>query len=131
MKLFKLLIFFMFIVFSANAWAYGSTTSTSSKKACKKPTLTHITPAHLATVQPEAKFSFQTSARTLPHSIKVFANKIPIEANIKATNSGFTVSSALPAAIKKKYVRIDFDATTTNSCQGVDGWLLKVEAVKP
>jgi hypothetical protein len=69
--------------------------------------------------------------RTLPHTIKVFANKTPIEVSIKETNSGFTVSSALPENIKKKYVRVDFTATTTNNCKGIDGWLFKIESVKP
>ena len=125
----KLLAVFILITFSQLALAYGSTTS--SKKTCKKPTLTQITPAHLAAVTLEAKFSFQTSAKTLPHSIKVIANKIPVEVNIEKTAQGFNISGKLPASIKKKYVRVDFDATTTNNCHGIDGWLLKIEPVKP
>lgn len=128
----KLLIVFILVAFSANASAYGN--KGSSKKACTKPTLTDATPAHLATTTPESEFSFRTSGKTLLHSIHVYANKIPVDVKIeefKGVFGGYTITGKLPAAIKKKYVRIDFEATTTNSCQGVDGWLLKVEAAQP
>jgi len=129
MNAIKLITIFILIAFSNLAIAYGSTTS--SKKACKKPTLTQIMPAHLAAVAPGAQFSFQTSANTLIHSIKVDANKIPVEVSIKKTANGFKVSGKLPASIKKKYVRVNVEATTSNRCHGIDGWLLKIEPVKP
>ncbi len=50
MKLNKLTVVFIFSIFSSNALAYGS--SSSSKKACKKPKFTQFTPAHLAVVVP-------------------------------------------------------------------------------
>ena len=125
MNTIKLSIIFFLVVFSTNSLAYGSTSS--SKKACKKPTLTQITPTHLSAVSAEAGFSFQTSKLTLPHSIRVTANKIPVEVNIQETKAGLNVSGKLPTSIKKKYVRIDVDATTSSSCQGIDGWLLKIE----
>ncbi|ORU93530.1 MAG: hypothetical protein A6F70_05870 [Cycloclasticus sp. symbiont of Bathymodiolus heckerae] len=129
MNITKLLIAFILVSFSASALAYGS--KSSSKKACIKPTLTNATPAHLATAPAESKFSFFTSSATLLHSIKVQANKIPVDVTIEESKqgylTGYKISGHLPAEIKKKYVRIDFTATTTNSCQGVGGWLLKIE----
>ena len=129
MNAIKLIIIFTLILFSNLALAYGSTTS--SKKACKKPTLTKIMPAHLSAVAPEAKFSFHTSIKTQSQSIKVLANKIPVEVSIKETADGFNVSGQLPASIKKKYVRVNVEAITTSRCHGIDGWLLKIEPVKP
>jgi len=125
MNTIKLSVIFFLVVFSTHSLAYGG--SSSSKKACKKPTLTAITPAHLSAVSADAEFSFQTSNLTLAHSIRVTANKVPVEVNIQETKNGLIVSGKLPASIKKKYVRIDVDANTTSNCQGVDGWLLKIE----
>jgi hypothetical protein len=129
MKTIHPFILVLLIAFSTNVLAYGS--GSSSKKACAKPTLTDAIPAHLATTTAESIFSFFTSSSTLPHSIKVLANKIPVEVSIEKDKrgylAGYRVSGKLPAAINKKYVRIDFIATTRNSCQGVDGWLLKIE----
>ncbi len=128
MKAINILVFLILAIFSSQLLAYGG--SSSSKKKCKKPTFTNVSPEHLATVPHESNISFHTSAATLPHSIRVIANKIPVEIDVKKTNDGFVVSGKLPDAIKRKYVRIDFSGTTTNSCQGTDGWLLEIEQKK-
>ncbi|MEO1888282.1 MAG: hypothetical protein ABGX33_00030 [Cycloclasticus sp.] len=112
-------------LFSAHATAYGSTSS--SKKACSKPTLTNITPAALTEVLPESQFSFQTSSSTLSSSIQVVANKLPVEITISEMGNGYIVTGKLPSAIKKKYVRVDVSASTINRCNGVDGWLFKLK----
>jgi len=125
MKAINIFIFLILAVFSSQLLAYGS--SSSSKKKCKKPTFTDALPVHLAIVPQESNISFHTSAATLPHSIRVIANKIPVEIDVKKSNNGFVVSGKLPSSIKRKYVRIDFSGTTTNSCQGTDGWLLEME----
>ncbi|HIF17837.1 MAG TPA: hypothetical protein EYG50_03320 [Cycloclasticus sp.] len=120
-----LLMALMLTVLSTHALAYGSTSS--SKKACSKPTLTNITPVALTTVAPQSEFSFQTSSSTVSNSIQVVANKLPVEITIREINKGYVVTGKLPATIKKKYVRIDVSAITTNRCNGVDGWLLKMK----
>ncbi|PHS72418.1 MAG: hypothetical protein COB22_05280 [Cycloclasticus sp.] len=120
-----LLMALMLTVLSTHALAYGSTSS--SKKACSKPTLTNITPAALTEVLPESQFSFQTSSSTLLSSIQVVANKLPVEITISEMTNGYIVTGKLPAAIKKKYVRVDVSASTINRCNGVDGWLLKMK----
>jgi len=134
MKLLNLFSILLLAALSTNSFAYGGGSS-SSKKACIKPMMLEATPAHLSEAPAEAKFSFFTSSTTLLHSIKVEANKIPVDVKIVKTKlahrEGYRISGKLPAEIKKKYVRIDFIATTTNSCHGVDGWLLKMEQPEP
>jgi len=124
MKTINVLIIFMLLVFSTHLMAYGG--SSSSKKKCKKPTLSEVMPAHLSIVPPTSSFSFHTSTATLLHSIRVTANKTPVEVDIKKVANGFVVSGKLPSTLKRKYVRLDFTGTTSNSCQGVDGWLIEI-----
>ncbi len=125
----KLLIVCMLTVFSANASAYGS--SSSSKKACNQPKMSQFTPAHLAVVAPQSEFSFQTSASTNPESIKVNVKDLPVEVAIKAENTGYLVTGKLPAALQDTYARVSINATGTNNCKGSDGWLLKIENTQP
>ena len=72
MNITKLMIVFIFAIFSTNALAYGSS---SSKKACKKPKFTQFTPEHLAVVAPQSEFSFLASALTNPETIVVSVKK--------------------------------------------------------
>ncbi|MCF7971452.1 MAG: hypothetical protein K9L22_09855 [Methylococcaceae bacterium] len=125
----KLLIVCMLTVFSANASAYGS--SSSNKQACKKPKMSQFTPAKLTVVAPQSAFSFQTSALTNPESIKVNVKDLPVEVDIKAENNGYLVTGNLPAALQDTYARINISATGTNQCKGSDGWLLKIENTQP
>jgi len=123
--LLKLVITLILVVLSTHALAYGN--SSSSKKACNKPTLTQIQPPPFSVMASQATFSFQTSNATDPDSIKVVANKFSINVDIKKLNSGYFISAALPASIQKKYVRVDVNASTTSRCSGVNGWLFKME----
>ena len=125
MNTIKLVAPLIFVVFSTNSFAYGS--SSSSKKACQKPKLSQFTPAHLSVVTPQSEFSFLASASTNPESIEVSIKKQSIETSINKTSSGYTVTGKLPAAIQGSYARVNIKAKGTNSCPVSDGWLLKIE----
>ena len=119
----------MSVMFSTHAAAYGS--SSSSKKACNKPKFAHFTPAHLSVVAPQSEFSFQASALTNPDSIEVSVKKQPVEITIKEINNAYSITGKLPADLIDTYARVDIKAIGTNKCKGSDGWLLKIESVKP
>lgn len=126
MNLTKLMLVFIFAIFSSNALAYGS--SSSSKKACNKPKFTQFTPAHLAVVLPQSEFSFLASALTNPETIVVSVKKQAVDVAINKTNKGYSVTGTLPASLQGTHARVDIKATGTNNCKGNDGWLLKIEA---
>ena len=118
----KLMTFFIFAVCSANAFAYGSS---SSKTACKKPKLSQFTPAHLSLVKPQTEFSFVASVSTDPKSITVHIKKQNIELSINDAGNGYIVTGKLPA-LQSDYARINIKSKGVNRCPTSDGWLLKI-----
>ncbi len=114
-----------FAIMSSDVLAYGS--SSSSKKACKKPRFSAFNPPHLAVVPPRSDFSFIASSITRPDSIKVTIKKQPVKVAINEQNNKYRVSGTLPAEIQGSHVRINIQATGTNRCKGSGGWLLKVQ----
>ncbi len=125
MNITKLIIVMIFAFFSSHVLAYGS--SSSSKKACKKPSFTQFTPAHLTAVLPQSEFSFIASALTNPETIVVTVKKQAVDIVINKTNTGYAVTGTLPASLQDTHARVDIKATGTNNCKGNDGWLLKIE----
>lgn len=124
MKIFNLLMILSLTVMATNVMAYGSS---SSKKACKKPTFKNFTPAHLATVEPNTEFSFLASGSTNPDSITVSIKKQTVDVEIKKTNNGYLVTGTLPESLQSTYARIVIKAAGTNKCKGNDGWLLNIK----
>ncbi len=129
MNTIKLVTLFMLAFFSTHLLAYGS--SSSSKKACKKPKISQFTPPHLTPVKPQSEFSFKISASTNPDSIQVNVKKQAVEVNIKQDGNTFWVSGVLPETLQDTYARVAIDATGNNGCKATDGWLLKIEALQP
>jgi hypothetical protein len=125
MNNFKFASLIILTIFSTNLFAYGS--SSSSKKACKKPKFTQFTPPHLTAVAAQSEFSFQTSVLTNPDSIEVSVKKQPVEVTINKVNNAYIVSGRLPDMLKGTYARVKIDAKGTNNCKGSDGWLLNIE----
>ena len=125
----KLLMVFILTVFSINASAYGS--SSSSKKACNKPKFTQFSPPHLAVVAAQSEFSFVASALTNPKSIEVSIKKQPVEVTVNKINNSYSVTGKLPASLQGTYARVDIKAKGTNNCKANDGWLLNIEGEKP
>lgn len=125
MKIFKILMVFVLALFSVNALAYGS--SSSSKKACKKPKFTQFTPPHLEVVAAESEFSFQTSMLTNLDSIEVSVKKQPVKVSVNKIGNAYAVTGKLPASLHGTFARVEIKAKGTNNCKGKDGWLLNIE----
>ena len=124
MKIFKILMIFSLIVFANNVAAYGS--SSSSKKACKKPKFSQFTPANLSEVAPQSEFSFVASSITLPESIQVTIKNEPIVIAVNKKNSGYVITGKLPDSLSDTHARINIQAKGPKNCKGKDGWLLKI-----
>lgn len=125
MRITKIIIILTLSVLSGNVLAYGS--SSSSKKACKKPKFTQFTPPHLEIVTSQSEFSFRASRLTNPDSIRVRVKKQPVEVSITQINNAYLASGKLPASLKGVYARVEINAKGTNNCQGSDGWLLHIK----
>lgn len=124
MNIFKVIMIFGLVAFANNAAAYGS--SSSSKKACKKPKFSQFTPANLSEVPPQSEFSFVASSATLPDSIQVTIKNEPVDITISKKNSGYAITGKLPASLTGSHARINIQAKGPKSCKGKDGWLLKI-----
>lgn len=125
MKTINLITTLIFVIFSANAFAYGG--GSSSKKACQKPKLSQFTPTHLSVVTPQSEFSFLASTATNPKSITVSIKKQDINTSINKTSKGYTVTAKLPASLQSSYARVNIKVKGTNNCPATHGWLLKIE----
>lgn len=126
MKLFNIIMIFIFTIFSANTIAYGGGGS-SSKKACKKPELSQFTPPHLAVVEAQSEFSFFASAKTNPKSIEVSVKNLPVEVTIDKSNNGLLITGKLPEELQGTFARININATGLNNCKTKEGWLLNIK----
>lgn len=124
MNVILIVVIFVLSIFSTNVLAYGTS---SSKKACAKPTFTQFTPAHLASVEPQSEFSFLASALTNPETMKVSVKKQPVDVVINKINRGYSVVGKLPESLQGTFARVNIKATGTNNCVGNDGWLLKIK----
>ncbi len=124
MRLFKIVMIFIFTIFSANTFAYGS--GGGSKKACKKPELSQFTPPHLAVVEVQSEFSFFASAKTNPKSIAVSVKNNPVAVTIDKKNNGFLITGKLPEELQGTFARVKINATGLNNCETQEGWLLNI-----
>ena len=123
MKSYKPLWILMLMVATSNVWAYGSS---SSKKACNKPTFSEFTPANNAEVTAKSDFSFTASGNTNPESIIVTVKNQPVAVTVTPKKQGFQVAGTLPDTLKGSFDRISITADGPNQCKGSDGWLVKI-----
>ncbi|MEY3880010.1 MAG: hypothetical protein RIQ94_805 [Pseudomonadota bacterium] len=124
MKKYNCLWIFVLMLASNASWAYGSS---SSSKACVKPTFTDFQPAENVEVVPGANFSFAASANTYPNTLIVTVKGLPVTPKVTPKNEGgFQVSGTIPASLKDVYARIAITAEGQNSCKGEGGWLVKI-----
>jgi hypothetical protein len=126
MKSHKLFWILVLTIVSSNIWAYGGSSSSSSKKACTKPRFTEFVPADKAEVTAQSAFSFTASPSTHPESIKVTVKEQPVEVKITPKTQGFQVNGTLPDKLKGTYARINIAADGPNKCKGSGGWLVKI-----
>ena len=120
----KGLLFLFCLFFTGTVLAYGS--SSSTKKACKKPKFSDFAPEKMAEVAPLSEFSFMASAATKPDTIAVSVKKVEVDVNIDKKGGKYLVTGHLPESLKGTYARIAITAMGPNSCKGKDGWLVKI-----
>ncbi|MDQ7090500.1 MAG: hypothetical protein Q9M50_07625 [Methylococcales bacterium] len=126
-KLHQIIILLFFIAFTNQVAAYGTS---SSKKACKKPTFSEFSPPKLTEVKLQSEFSFIASSTTDPKSIKVTVKKQSVAIKVSEKGNKYLVTGTLPAEIKGAYARVNINATGTNKCKGNNGWLLKIKTTE-
>ena len=127
MKTLKFLMVFIFIALSANVFAGYGSSSSSSKKSCKPPTIIQYTPAHLSVVSSNSDFSIEVSSLTVPKSIEVTIKDLPIEVVITESKKGYLISGKLPESLKDTFARVEIRAKGTNRCKLSEGWLLNIK----
>lgn len=123
MKSFQIFWLGLFMVMTPVVWGYGSS---SSSKACEKPSFSQFSPPDKADVSPNAAFSFMASPNTKPETIKVVVKNIPLSIAVKPVAQGFQVSGTLPETLHGTYARINIAAEGANQCKGSGGWLVNV-----
>lgn len=98
-----------------------------SSANCMKPHFSKFQPEHLATVAPEAEFSFMTTGVQKPEQIEVFVKSQPVKVTVEDKDSFMIVKGKLPADLKNTAARIQVKVTTKlERCNAEDGWLVTI-----
>ncbi|WP_262965183.1 hypothetical protein [Methylobacter psychrophilus] len=135
MKTSRLLVIF-FIIFLPVGTVYaemthgshgGSGKGSSSAGSCEKARLAKFSPPHLATVSPEAGFSFLAFNIDRPEQITVMVKNIPVEVTAEFKDPYYLIKGKMPASLVNTAARINIKVSAKSShCEAEDGWLLKV-----
>jgi hypothetical protein len=99
----------------------------STAGSCMKPHLGKFLPPHLATVAPEAEFSFLAFNIDKPEQISVTVKNIPVEVNAEYKEPYYLIKGKMPASLKNTAARINIKVRAKSPhCEAENGWLLKV-----
>jgi len=99
----------------------------SSAGACGKPHLGKFLPPHLATVTPEAEFSFLVFNIDKPEQIAVTVKNIPVDVTAEFKDPYYLIKGKLPASLVNTAARINIRVRAKSPhCEAEDGWLLKI-----
>jgi hypothetical protein len=105
----------------------GPKSGGGTSSACGKPQLAKFLPAHLATVAPEASFSFMAFNVDKPEYISVTAKNIPVEVTAEFKDPFYLIKGKLPASLVNTAARINIKVTGKSPhCEAEDGWLLLI-----
>lgn len=106
-----------------------------AKHYCKVPQFKNFYPPKkinnqpFVEVAPESEISMVVMGSVDPHSVRVFAKKIPIKPTVVNKNSFYKITAKLPAKLRGGFVRIDLIAQADHrECVGKDGWLIKLKS---
>jgi hypothetical protein len=137
MKTTKLLVlFFIYSLIqavSANAAEHhsghggGPKSGGARASMCLKAHLSKFMPPHMATVRPEAEFSFVAFNIDDPEQLVVTVKKIPVEVNAEFKDPYYLVKGKLPASLVNTVARVNVKVDAKSShCEAENGWLLKI-----
>lgn len=105
----------------------GASSGGGAGDVCVKPHLTKFAPAHLATVVPEAEFSFFALNVNKPEQISVTVKNIPVEITTEYKDPYYLVKGKLPASLSNTFARINIKVSAKSPhCEGENGWLVKI-----
>jgi hypothetical protein len=125
MKTIKLFWLLGLTIVSAQVFAYGNGSSSSSK-SCTKPHFSDFSPADKADVTPQSAFSFTASPETNPKTIVVDIKKQPVAITVTPKGQAYQVTGKLPNNLKATTARIAITAESPSNCKGSDGWLINI-----
>ncbi len=98
---------------------------------CVKPHLSKFIPAHLATIAPEAEFSFIALNIDNPEQISVTVKNIPVEITTEYKDPFYLVKGKLPATLSDTFARININVSAKSPhCENEKGWLVKITGKK-
>lgn len=98
-----------------------------SAGACMKPHLGKFLPPHLATIAPEAEFSFLAFNIDKPEQITVTVKNIPVELTAEYKDPFYLVKGKIPASLVNTAARINVKVSAKSPhCETENGWLLKI-----
>lgn len=109
-----------------NVWAYGSGSSSSSRKICDKSVFSEFSPADKSDVAAGSEFSFKASLKINPDRIKVNVKKLPVAVTVTPVHTGYQVAGTLPESLQGTYARIAIEAEGVDKCEADAGWLVNI-----
>ena len=105
----------------------GGARGSSTPSTCEKARLNKFLPPHLATVVPEAEFSFLVFNIDKPEQVSVTVKNIPIDFTAEFKDPFYLIKGKLPASLVNTAARINIKVSAKSShCEAEDGWLLKI-----
>lgn len=105
----------------------GHTVGGGGGGSCVKAHVSRFKPGHLATVAPEADFSFMATGIQSPDQIVVTVKTIPVAITAEDKDSFYLVKGKLPAELKNVTARINVKVNAKSPrCDGENGWLVKI-----
>lgn len=99
----------------------------STAGSCMKPHLGKFMPPHLATIAPEAEFSFLAFNIDKPEQISVTVKNIPVEITAEYKDPYYLIKGKIPASLNNTAARINIKVSAKSPhCETENGWLLKI-----
>jgi hypothetical protein len=94
---------------------------------CMKPHLGKFMPPHLATIAPEAEFSFLAFNIDNPEQITVTVKDMPVAVSTEFKDPYYRVTGKMPASLNNTAARINIKVHAKSPhCEAENGWLLKI-----
>jgi hypothetical protein len=95
--------------------------------SCVKARVSKFQPGHLATVAPEAEFSFMVTGIQSPDQVDVTVKTIPVEVTGEDKDSFYLIKGKLPAELKNVTARVNVKVNAKSPrCDAENGWLIKI-----